>query len=556
MPLSMKVLARWARLVWGRAVGAESQRSDSRFSLNRYSIRQGGCVTKRSFVTSALGLLLRIWLIALLGITHPAPAALAKTGAVSQSRSAKAKPRSVAGAPSAPTLRLTLPRAIQLAIEKNLAIKVESFNPQIADTRVLTEKGTFDPELRAGFEHDTTRDTNNAEVRTGGFNTSIGGLTSLGSTYSLGVTTTAADYRNQQAGASFSLTQPLLRGFGVNVNLANLRIALNDRRNTEWAFRQEVIDVVTRTIIVYNALYTALRDHDAAVRSRNAALQLQHDEERRMAIGVKTALDVTTARAEAASREEAVLLTQQSIKENERFLKQLVTDSTEALLETAVAIEPPLTPLIGPIDLHRDLRETFHRRPDYQQALVSLRTRHINVVVSRNELLPRLDLVGSLNMLGINSNDASTTFGSLFDSTNEPGSWSAGVTFRLPLPNRSARGKLAGARLRDAQALVDLQRLEQAVIVEVANAAGQIATSRKRIDTNGEALRLAKESLAAGEERLKAGAATTFEVLELQRKLMQAEAAQIKADADYRDAIAEYDQKTGVTLDRNAITLQ
>ena len=457
--------------------------------------------------------------------------------------------------PSAPTLHLTLSRAIQLALEKNLSIQVEAFEPRIAGTKILSQEGAFDPELRAGFEHDMVRNADNSTAHTGNFSSGIGGLTPLGSSYGFGLSTAASNYHNFQAGASFSLNQPLLRGFGTDVNLANLRIARNDRRVSEWAFRQQVIDVVTRTVFVYNALYSALRDYEASVRSRDAALQLQRDEERRMEIGVKTALDVTTARAEAASREEAVSLAHEAIRENERFLKQVITDDTETLLDTRVEIETPPTAATGPIDVKAGLREALSERPDYREALIQLQNQHIQVVVSRNETLPRLDLAGSLNLLGVATNDVFNSVDAMGDGSREPSGWTAGLVFRMPFPNRSARGKLAGAKLQDAQALVSLQRLEQEIVVEVANAADQIMTAHERIEITGEAVRLAKESLTAGEERLKVGAATTFEVLELQRKLMQAEAAQIKAEGDYRTSIANYDQKTGTTLERNAIRI-
>src|SRR4051812_26389833 len=66
------------------------------------------------------------------------------------------------GYPEPATLHLTLSRAIQLAMEKNLALKVDAFGPQIAEARTTSELGVFDPELQADFAHDQ-------ETRTGIF---------------------------------------------------------------------------------------------------------------------------------------------------------------------------------------------------------------------------------------------------------------------------------------------------------------------------------------------------------------------------------------------------
>ena len=99
-----------------------------------------------------------------------------------------------------------------------------------------------------------------------------------------------------------------------------------------------------------------------------------------------------------------------------------------------------------------------------------------------------------------------------------------------------------------AKALVALQQLEQQIVVDVDNASGQVITSRERITSTREARRLARETLDAGEARLRAGGSTTFEVLELQKKLTESEAAVLRAEADYNKAIGEYYRQTGTAL--------
>ncbi len=461
--------------------------------------------------------------------------------------------RPIAGRPA--ILRLTLQQAIQLAIEENLAIKVEAFGPSIARTRTTEELGRFDPELRGGFEQGMTRNASGAERRFSSFELGIGGLTPLGTSYNVGLRTDADDYRFFQSGLSLGITQPLLRGFGTDVNLAGLRIARVNQEGSEWAFRQQVIQVVTRTMVTYNALYSAQRQLEAAKRSRDAARQLEADEVRRAEIGVRIGLDVISARAEASAREEAVLLAQSQINDQERFLKQLITTETTAILNTHLEIAPPPTPMVGEVDLEAGLRDALKLRPDFQQAILELTIRKINIVTARNETLPRVDLTASLNLLGISRSDFHSSM-NLFDAASSaPESWGAGLIFRLPIPNRAARGRHERTQLLQAQALVELHRMEQGIIVEVANAAGHIETAQQRVRTTREALRLAKESLAAGNERLKAGTATAFEVLELQRKETEAEASLIKAEGDYRNAISEYDLRTGTTLLRNRVTI-
>ena len=467
---------------------------------------------------------------------------------------ALASPGKSASATTPQTIHLTLPKAIQLAIENNLAIKVAQFNPDIADAHITEELGVFDPSLNINASHISDNSTL-SEIQTGNFGIGLGGRSIYGTNYQVGLTNTATHYSQYSTGAQLSLSQPLLRGFGSDVNLASLRIARNNRQISQWEFKQGIIDVVTQTVWVYNELYAALRNYEAARHSRDLALELCKEEQMRADLGAKIELDVITAQAEAASREEAVLLAKNNIQTNERLLKQLITSDTKTLLETRIAIDPPPTAIVGTIDVETGLREALAGRPDYQQALVALQTRHIEVVTARNSTLPRLDLVGSLNLLGLDSNDIADSLRFFNTNTRNPENWSIGALMSIPLPNRSAKGKLKAARLLDAQALVSLKQLEQTIIVDVANAAGEIETAHKRIESTNEALRLAKESLEAGEKRHSAGSATTFEVLQLQKSLTEAVAAVIRAESDYRKALSEYDRQTGTALLRNAITI-
>ncbi len=468
-------------------------------------------------------------------------------------------------------LHLTLESAIQMALSKNFSIQVQRFEPRIAEAQVTRERGRFDPRFdlsairsetstNALFENgrhlseDELRLRNNGRRRnvTRGDTVSTGfsGITPLGTSYDLGIgtgnDTGTADNFNDQFGsnASFSLTQPLLRDFGPTANLAAIRIARNSVLVSEWALRKQLIDTITTTYFVYTELYFAHENLRVAERSRDLALQLLTDNTKRAEIGVMSPLNITTARAEAASRKEQVILALSAIRDNENLLKQLVTTDLEPMLSVKVEIEPPPQPYFRP-NVPAGIANALQLRPDYQQALLEIRRRDITLALTKNQALPRLDLTGSLRLLGFDSDLAGS-----FDRVGrrDSTSWSAGAIFSVPIPNREGQGSVAAAKLSSAQALINLQRLEQQLVVDVDAASRQIITSRERITSTSEASALAQESLAAGEERLRAGAGTTFEVLELQKKLIEAEAAELRARSDYNKAVSEYHRQTGITL--------
>jgi outer membrane protein TolC len=131
-----------------------------------------------------------------------------------------------------------------------------------------------------------------------------------------------------------------------------------------------------------------------------------------------------------------------------------------------------------------------------------------------------------------------------------------GGSFSLPVPNRTARGNAQVAQLEVARQLVALKQLEQTIYVEVDNAAGQVATTRKLIDSTRASRVYAERTLEAAQARLAAGTATTFEVLQFQRDLATAESNEVRALTDYQKALAAYARLTGTTLARNRIKLE
>ena len=103
------------------------------------------------------------------------------------------------------------------------------------------------------------------------------------------------------------------------------------------------------------------------------------------------------------------------------------------------------------------------------------------------------------------------------------------------------------------QTEADLARLEQDIAIAVAAAAGQIETTRERVAATRTAFELAKQALDAEQKRFRAGTSRTLDVLQLQEQLAAVESSQVRALADERRAIANYERELGSTLERRQI---
>jgi len=217
-------------------------------------------------------------------------------------------------------------------------------------------------------------------------------------------------------------------------------------------------------------------------------------------------------------------------------------------------VEPRTVPRLDPPveDVVVAIGRALEWRPDYRQALLDLGRRSLNIVVARDGVLPRIDLTASF---GVNGLDRSLADSIQRTIDQEGPEWTVGAVVRVPIGNRGPRARRDTAELERAQALVSLKRLEQDIVVTVDNALGQIETGRQRIEATRQARLLARERLDAEEEKLRAGTSTTFVVLELQKDLATAEAAELRALADYNKAVITFDREIGATLDRHQIVL-
>jgi outer membrane protein TolC len=465
-------------------------------------------------------------------------------------------------------LKFNLESAIQAALAKNFAIQVQRYEPKIARQGVTEALGQFDPVFSLSAERtenalpgvftDGVHLLTRSLTRTDRLSADIAGATSIGLTYDLGVTSNDNlgifnNFTNfYTTTAGLTLKQPLLRGFGTAANLAQVRIAHNNVQVSEWALRQQIIDTITTTNFVYQELHFAKENLRVAIQTRDLAEQTFQDNSARMKIGTMAKLDVAEARAEVAARQEAVILAQRSILDNENLLKQLVTNDIERLLDVRIEIDPPPFQPFHP-DVPAGIRDALEMRPDYRQAILTIERANITLAFTRNQVLPRFDLTGSLALLGID-NDIGTSLSRV--GNRDQTLWTLGAILSLPIPNRQARGARTAAALESAKALVALKQLEQQVVVNVDNSSGQIVTSGERITSTSEATRLARESLDAGEQKLKAGTGTTFEVLDLQQKLAEAAAAELRARADYNKAVSEYYRQTGTSLKVHNVILK
>jgi outer membrane protein len=461
---------------------------------------------------------------------------------------------------------LSLPDAIRLALANNQNIKVEAFAPEIARANVLSALGQFDPALN--FDRSRSRGyvfpsvpvpLASETLQSDDYSLSLGGILPTGLTYSVGGSAENANglfnrqTDNYETFAGVNLAQPLLRGFGFGANLVNVRVARANRAISAWQYRQTLIDTVTNVIIAYNNL---VLEHDAlriALRARELADTLLTESRQRLKAGDGAQSDVTAANARVAGLEDSILSAANGVRSVENQLRDLMGETSFPPGRRVFAVQAPIPPEIT-IDPAADYQTALDNRPDYQAARQGITVNRATTAAARNGLLPQVNLVWSYGYNGLDNNFAASRH--MVASEDFPSS-SIGLNLSIPITNAAARGRARAARLTLEQSEADLRRLEADIAVNVANAASQIDTTRRRVAADQTAYDLANQALDDEVKKLRAGSpgSSTITVIQQQESLIGAENVLSSAKAAQVQAAALFDQALGATLRRYNIAL-
>ncbi len=471
---------------------------------------------------------------------------------------------------------LTLQECIERALENNLEIRSQRITPTIQTWGVMGAQGVYDPVLSGGLNNSSTTTwlsgpdalalglsptTNSISERTKQWqaNAGLSGKLPTGATYDF-----SAFGNNNYGGSpsntfsSFSgdtgitLTQPLLKNFGLGVNAAFIRIARENRTVAIQNFVQFVMSTISSVANAYYELVYAIENHQSAVETRELARELLDQNRIQERVGTMSPLDVIQAEAGVAESEQAVITTARAIKDNENTLKRLICQQvSEFGTATLVPVDYPPVEMIA-LDVAESTRRALEIRPDYQSAYHALESQNITVQFDRNQLWPEIDLTGTYNLSGLGHNY--DNFSDNLTSGRSP-YWNVGVVLSIPLGNRQARANYHTAKLDADQLLLSLKSLEQNIVVAVDDAVGHVETNLKSVEAARAATRLAQESLDAEKKKLLAGTSTTFLVLQAQTQLATQRSAQIRAEADYYESLVALDLAEGTILAKNNIVL-
>lgn len=388
-----------------------------------------------------------------------------------------------------------------------------------------------------------------------------------------------SDYNPYTVGSlGFTITQPLLQGFGIDVNRRFIRIAANEQRIADLVFNQQLINTVSSVIRLYWDLVSLRADVTVREQALATAQKLHQDNKQQVDVGTLAPLQLKQAAAEVARARQDLINSQSLVDQQEIVLKNVLTRSGSEDLSLENVRVIPLDHIEVPKNEEMPaadqlILEALRNRPDLAQDQLQVANAGLSLKGSRNELLPRLDIIGSAtnNALAGTPNGlppvpntvrnfdpffigGSDTLISQMFRRNFP-NYGIGFQLNIPLRNRVAQADAARDELQLRQSQVAFKQAQNQVRVEVENALLALRRARASYDAAVETRQLQQEALDAEQQRLSVGQSTSFFVIQYERDLAQAQSTEVIAEGAYAKAKAALDRAVGRTLTANNISL-
>ncbi len=375
--------------------------------------------------------------------------------------------------------------------------------------------------------------------------------------------------------------QPLFQGAGTSFN----RIAgpnnapgvyngiLIARANTDIAladFETRVRDLISDVENAYWDLYFAFRDLEAKIEARNGAYDIWRNVEANK--GEKSAAIIGQAKEQyyrfAAEVEDAIhgrlndgtrtnngsssgtFSRAGGVRTSERRLR-LITGMALNENQLLVPSEMPVD-AASVFDWQQSKNSAIARRPELRRQRWKIKARELELLASKNHLLPRVDLLAKYRLRGFGHNlfgdgnelQQGGTFEQQIDSSafgtllnNDLQEWEVGVDVSVPIGFRNQHAAQRHAQLNLARDLAILREQERQVVYGLSNAMGELARANRVRTANLNRLAAANEQFEAIQNIWREQDTTIDLVLEAQRRVIEAKLQYFQTQVEYMLAI-------------------
>jgi len=462
------------------------------------------------------------------------------------------------GTPPKSTLNLSLKDALTRAMRDNPLVKIERINTEVASSFAGDQRYVYEPRVRLSYQ--TTerssgpyfQDSHEALLSVSG-TSPIGtnvevwtGASPLSPASRLSANTPPGSTHQNTVG--ITVTQSLLQGLSPSANLAPLRKARIDvsiREEELAAYAQRLLGDTERA---YWDLLLSEEQMKIYEYSLELAQRLLYESEERLKIGSIAPIDLVAIRAEVASRERQLFDAATSYQQKTLYLVYLM--NAPELWSAALSLTDSASETLGnedSVDEHLEAAKKF--RPDLRLASMQAQKGELELIQTKNGLLPKLDFFISLQ-----GNSYAENFTNAFTPDNPSSAVAAGLTLQFPLTNGTSRERHRRAVFSTEQQKLSVENFSRLLEYEIRSAHMEVVRAHRQIETAQTVSALQLQKLEAEQEKMAAGKSTGYAVLQIQRDLVSANLDEAQARTAYINALLALYTRDGTLLARRGVS--
>ena len=477
-----------------------------------------------------------------------------------------------------PGIDLALTDAIALAMRNNRRLVNGRLDRAVQRFALVVAEDKFKPDVNIGsFQR--------FETEEGGWARDDYGAT-VAATLRL-PTGARLDLVNAVAGGGFGapgfdgaltlrFTQPWLKGGGIRVNTASVRIARATERIDALVFERAIGDVATAVVVAYRNLLQAEQRVGISARSLQRAQDLLATNRALIRAGRMAELEVVQAEADVAERELVLVGAENRLDRARLTLIDTLDVDTDAVLHPTETLNVDRARSAGARRMAEHCASApngaaaegtaqntlpagncqaapapmialaLENRPEYQQALLRVQNAEAQLLLARNNRLWDLSTTVAMDV-GANADSFGVAFDRPFGLVPDD---DLRVALRLDVPigEVAAKQRHLNARASLARARTDLAELRQSIDIDVRNAVRDVDARLRQVALASRASELAARKLQAERQKLNLGLTTNFRMIRFEDDLVRAQNSELEATISYLNALASLDQTLGTTL--------
>jgi outer membrane protein len=484
-----------------------------------------------------------------------------------------------------PVVSLTIQQAVIMALDRNRELQVQRITPVITRQAEQGLYGEFDPLATGSISAQKTfpgpgqvqgeNIAGSAAIQqffpTG--TTVIGSLTAVDAGTHL-----YGDNRNDTTPLRLgvSVTQHLLQGGNLEVNLATIRQAQLDVLSSQYNLRGFTETLAGQTEQAYITYLLDRRTLEITESALVVAQQQLDETDAMIHAGTSAASDRAEAVATVAQRQEDRINARSTLEQQRLLLLQFINGPTADLAGgwgAKFELNQPPVPVGELDDVDAHVRVALLYRADLNQARLQAERGDLQVVLTRDGLLPRLDLFVNLGRTWyfhtpvtitggtVTTGNTVTTAGGTIVSA--PGyangggyDAQAGLNFSYPILNRTATAAYRSAIASRDQADKAVSNLAQQVDLNVRSAYQEAIRAKEQITAASATLAARQAAFEVERERYTVGKSTALLVSVAEQQVLSTRIDQATAVASYlNDLVALYVAEGSLLERRGLVTV-